>query len=152
MKQDIKDITGISYFVISPKNADAYACVWLRDEIFTHRDFMFTKMKEGVKRGEFSSCGILLYDGERDKWFPIFTSYYKKNMSPQEKSKNLLLAYRETERVYGQDVDLKRHLFEIAVKLIAEQEATLKKVGLSEQKITEIVERTKRQREEYDGY
>ncbi|MBR6675163.1 MAG: hypothetical protein IKL32_04500 [Alphaproteobacteria bacterium] len=148
MINDFQMTTGISYTVIAPENRHPYACVWHRNEVDTHRNFMLTKMKEGVKKSEFSSCGILLYDGEKDKWFPIFTSSYKKNMTVQERSRDLLLACREATKVYADEIELKHYLFELAVRMIAEQEQSLRKIGLPEEYIKKVILRTQLEREE----
>lgn len=148
MINDFQHTTGISYTVITPQNAQPYACVWHRNETHTHRKFLLDKLKEGIKRDEFSSCGILLYDGEKDKWFPIFTSHYKKNMTIQERSRDLLLACREADQVYANELDLKRHLFELAVRMIAQQEESLRKIGLPEEHIKKVIQRTQLEREE----
>jgi len=148
MIHDFENTTGISYTVITPKNGQPYACVWHRNEVDTHRNFLLSKLKEGVKKSEFSSCGILLYDGEKDKWFPIFTSHYKKNMTVQERSRDLLLACREATKVYADEIELKHYLFELAVRMIAEQEQSLRKIGLPEEHIKKVIFRTQLEREE----
>lgn len=146
MIKDFQNTSGISYTVITPKDGCPYASVWHRNEADTHRNFLLSKLREGVKKSEFSSCGILLYDGEQDKWFPIFTSSYKKNMTIQERSRDLLLACREASRVYADEIELKQYLFELAVRMIAEQEQSLRKIGLPEEHIKQVIERTQLER------
>jgi hypothetical protein len=59
-----------------------------------------------------------------------------------------LLACREADRVYANEPDLKRYLFELAVKMIAKQEESLRKIGLPEEHIKKVIQRTQLEREE----
>lgn len=138
---ELSSISGISYTVFRKgEKAPWQAVVWPTDDTYTHRDFLLEqKQKDGLKFGDFSSCGILLYDGNLKKWFPIFCTSYQTKHTKTDDKRDLILAIRAAQKEYANNTPLMDHLIKLAEEKIINQRNELKKIGLDDQRIDAII-------------
>lgn len=142
-KTDLKKIDGVSYTIYRNRlDGKWMASVHLNDGLYTHRDFLLSKIAEGKSKGisyDFSSCGILAYDIQTRSWFTTFETSYTEERSELRRMKDLDLATKQAEQIFGKDKNLMAHLSRVGADKIANQRLDLAKIGLSEEQIEKIV-------------